>query len=114
MNEIELQNLMLISQRYKNIHMTIGLFCDLLRFSHKEFAAVFVAITDEMILQTGLYAKLHDANLWVSPVMAPGCISVSDLEVVDPRTKEHWSVSVPLIFADADKLDRIFALKAFW
>lgn len=111
MNEIEKENLIILSKFYKNIRLNINEYCDMLKMQMGGYD--FQPVTIKEILQLGHYGTLNEAKLWISKWQAPGYISVSNLEIKNTKheDKEEWLPSVPLKLAH--QIDHIFKLKAF-
>ncbi len=110
MIELEFNNIMAVSQKYRHMLLSIIEFTDLLR---PPYFAQLELITQKEILQAGLYAHIGNACCWITRTAAPGHISVSNEDITDPNASK-WSIPVPLTLADPDYLERIINLKAFW
>ena len=113
MNELEENNFKLMCSKYKNICISIDLFCDFLK--QTPFTKLLDPILDRGILQTGLYANIIGTDIWVSKLNASTDgkhyirVSNAQREDIDSRSTDGWS---PLL--ELEDLDRLLNLKAFW
>lgn len=90
--------IVLAAQNNKSICINVNEFIDLLKskiigeYDIKNFNP----ITTKEILETGLWAKIGKSNCFVSSVIAPGFIRVSDLEN-PPATSKILGLKLPLL-----------------
>ena len=108
MNKVEEQNLLLISEKFKNILMSIITFTDILKKNYDKF----VPEDNKEMLMIGSYGRLNSANLWVSRMMARSLIKVSNEVIANSKEESKWSP--PLSLKNADKFESLFNMKAFW
>lgn len=89
--------IVLASKSNKSICISINGFVDLLKSAATgEYEMVgFETISDREMLKTGLYAKINDAKCFVSPIIEPGCMRVSNLEN-PPATAKSLQLKLPL------------------
>lgn len=113
MNETEQQNLISLTAKYKHICINIIEFTDILKSYGSATFADFEPITMREVLKTGLYGSLYGTNIWISKMNPPGCVRVSNENVIMAEEKK-WSLPVPLSLANAENWDRIMKMKAFW
>ncbi|SRR5260370_36901668 len=113
MNDLERQNLLLLSVIYKNICINIEDFCDFLDpFWDDKFNSVSGTSYKNMV-KTGLYGHISSANIWISKIVSPGDVRVSN-EDISSATKDESKWSPSVVLKDADKIKKVFNLKAFW
>jgi hypothetical protein len=114
MNDEEFSNMMLISQTYKHMCISISEYCD---FLEPEKAHFIDSVVDQDILRTGLYGYIGKCYLWVSPITGAGSVRVSNAEIDRVNIREgtgKWSLEIPLALANPEYLERVLNLKAFW
>ena len=88
MNKIEQENLLDLAGKYQNICMNINQFSDILGMVGSPFTDAFEPVTKRSILQTGHYANLLQAKIWVIKRVAPGMICVSNENITDSKDNE--------------------------
>lgn len=109
MNEIEFENIMLITRRYKHMCVSISTFTD---FMKPEWMGLLDPITQRDMLMRGLYGGIGACNIWVCKTVKPGCIKVSNHDITDAKDETKWSPLIPIMYAD--QMERYTNLKAFW
>jgi len=87
------EKIILASRNNKNIIIHINEFVDFLKYYSTADNIKYV--TEREILETGLYAKIGDTNCYVSAIVQPGHIRVSDLENL-PATSKALQLKLPL------------------
>jgi hypothetical protein len=119
MNDTEYNNLIFLAENYKHICINMSEYAGIITGHFWNLMGVDL-ITEQKIIQTGLYATLFSAKLWVGKHIAPSYVSVSNngtitsIEKIWLNEKElsKWSDQCPLKLAN--EMERALKLKAFW
>jgi hypothetical protein len=104
------EKIYVLTQTYDNVCINIH---DFTEFLKPEWRFKLDPITNREILSTGLYCTVYGQKLWVSYIVAPGHVRVSNekiLHAVNDTAK--WSSPVSLVFYDT--IEKVLNLKAFW
>jgi hypothetical protein len=117
MNDTEYNNLIFLAENYKHICINMSEYVGILI---GQYWKLMDLITDQKIIQTGLYGTLFGAKLWVGIHIAPGYVSVSNNDTITSIEKirlneeelSKWSDQCPLKLAN--EMERALKLKAFW
>lgn len=108
MTEIEVENLILLSQNYTHICVGIRIIYDI----NEQLNDIILWNADRKKLKSGLYGKIYEANIWLDRFLSEGNIKISDLPIIDSELEANWSPDLPL--NDIKMINRILNLKAFW
>jgi hypothetical protein len=117
MNYTEYNNLIFLAENYKHICIHMSEYTDIITGQYWKLMSL---ITEQKIIQTGLYGTLFSAKLWVGRHITPGYVSVSNngtitsIEEIWLNEEElsKWSDQCPLKLAN--EMERALKLKAFW
>jgi hypothetical protein len=117
MNDTEYNNLILLAENYKHICINMSEYTGIITGQYWKLMSL---ITEQKIIQAGLYGTLFSAKLWVGRHITPGYVSVSNngtitsIEEIWLNEEElsKWSDQCPLKLAN--EMERALKLKAFW
>ena len=86
MSNTKIDNIKLAASKFKNVMISINEFVDLLKTDGDgSLPDWFQPITEREILQTGYYANIYDAKVFVSKTVAPETIKVSNSDSPDVK-----------------------------
>ena len=93
------------------MRLSIENYCDLLSVANDPRYG-FEPVTERRILMSGLYANIWSSCVWVTKLVFPNYIQVSNQDIVN-YTDNKWSPPLPIMTLP-DQIERLFNLKAFW
>jgi len=111
MNKRAKKNLIGLIHNSKSVCISIIEFTEFLK--DKNLQQLLDPTTDIKILRSGLYGMVGTTKIFVSKIVQPGHIQVSELEEPDPKSKVGWSIQFDLN-STKKELNRLMDLIAFW
>jgi len=110
MTEIEEYNILMIVNTYKNMCISMDTYCEFIK--ETRWADRIDPTTQLNLLKQGYFANIGACSIWVSKIIAPNHIRVSNQEISIAKDETKWSPECAI--ADFDMLTRLHKLKAFW
>ena len=106
-NYKEIDSLFKIAKVYKDIHISVDSYYDLLRED---------LILDFDSVIPGCRGKILEANIYVSNFMptSTGYVRIGIVDNPNSKLNSDWSCNMVLENLDIDKVEKILKLKAYW